>query len=54
MGRMVRWTKRGGWVVGLTPFQHRVAGLLLFQKLRFKGVVFSRTHHCFKKCHAKS
>lgn len=37
MGRLVRWTKYGGWTVGPTPYQHHIAGLHLFQRLRFKG-----------------
>lgn len=47
MGRMVRWTKRGGWMVGLTPFEYRVHGMHLFRVLRFKGL---RTLRQFKKC----
>jgi hypothetical protein len=38
MGKMVRWTKRGGWEVGLTPYQYHIQGLHFFQRLRFKGL----------------
>jgi hypothetical protein len=38
MGKMVRWTKRGGWVVGMTPYQYHIAGLHFFQRMRFKGL----------------
>lgn len=38
MGRMVRWTKRGGWVVAATPFQYHIDGLHLSQRWRFKGL----------------
>lgn len=36
MGKMVRWTKRGGWVVAPTPYQYHIDGLHLFQRMRFK------------------
>lgn len=42
MGKMVRWTKRGGWVVGKTPYQYHIDGLHFFQLMRFKGLY----HRC--------
>jgi hypothetical protein len=38
MGKMVRWTRRGGWSVGPTPFQYRLAGLYFFKRLEFNGL----------------
>jgi hypothetical protein len=37
MGKMVRWSKRRGWEVGPTPYRYHVAGVHMFQRLRFKG-----------------
>lgn len=42
MGKMVRWNKRDGWVIGLTPYQYHLSGLHLFQRYRFKGLMFGR------------
>lgn len=41
MGKMVRWTKRGGWVVEFTCYQHHIHGLHLFQRLRFRGALLA-------------
>lgn len=38
MGKLVRWNKRRGWEVGLTPYQYRIEGMLFFQRMRFKGL----------------
>lgn len=38
MGRIVRWSKRRGWVVGWTPYQYHIFGLHFFQQARFKGL----------------
>lgn len=41
-GRLMRWTKRGGWVVGWTPYEYHVGDLHFFQRLRFKGATLRR------------
>jgi hypothetical protein len=41
MGKMVRWTKRGGWEIGWTPYKYRIFGARLFRRWQFKGTRYA-------------
>ncbi len=44
MGKMVRWSKRQGWIVGKTPYQYHISGLHFFQRMRFPGL-YAKRHY---------